>query len=716
MLPWLIALIAMASFIGLWFKFEAETQQHIQIEQMAAMLQSSIQPLLKTKDTELLKAQLNNLRYTSAVPLNAIAIYNQQHQVLVTTDAIGVVKNFTYSQPVHSFSIQSYANQLLALQPLNTQDVTNGSKSSNAYLEPHYLLLVFEPVIGLGDWLPPIGIVGLIGLVVLMMLQKHLMQLAQRQHTDVSLIVHKLNQLCHGQLNVKLNEELVPELVILKPALNRLSQYQSEIIIAAEQTNQQLQQQLEQVQQQCEQIQQQYSALQLQCSSSEQLIQNRLFSLQQIRQHAELSDNELTEHLLAQIRLLKLELGTAKEPPQQFKLSTFLADQRSVLQQLCSSKAIELQLFETADNLSYEISFSSAHLAMLLVTMAQIASRAKSVSDLTLRVQLKVSQSDIALHLSITGNGDGISSRIRQLLAGDDTRSLQWHESDVGILIVLMRQLQASLTIQSLEGLGCTIALVLPVTDAVALVPTKVPHLLLCDQQHASLVERAEGLTPLAEQLAQCTNLAELERAAKQFSYDTAVIMLPEPAELSQWREQLQWLSRQPGRVLCYASAAQLPVWREALQLEVRSNPFCLDDLRLTAPTTPSHPSLLVVDDNATNLAFVQVLLKDQPVQLYTASCGIDALKLCQQYTFDTILLDIQLPDIAGTEVAKQLRQLPAYLHTPILAFTAHALEEEVNAFVSAGMNDVIFKPLEATKLDLILRWCLIGKANNTDQ
>ena len=122
------------------------------------------------------------------------------------------------------------------------------------------------------------------------------------------------------------------------------------------------------------------------------------------------------------------------------------------------------------------------------------------------------------------------------------------------------------------------------------------------------------------------------------------------------------------------------------------------------------------VDDNNTNLAFIQVLLKEQPIQLYTASCGSDAIKLCQQQHFDVILLDIQLPDIAGTEVARQLRQLERYQDTPILAFTAHALEEEVNAFIRAGMNDVIFKPLEPSKLELIMRWCSLGKADNVGQ
>ncbi|HEX5792127.1 MAG TPA: response regulator, partial [Rheinheimera sp.] len=284
-----------------------------------------------------------------------------------------------------------------------------------------------------------------------------------------------------------------------------------------------------------------------------------------------------------------------------------------------------------------------------------------------------------------------------------------------GILMVLKRQLQASITVQSLDGLGCTIALVLPVATVTPLNQNRLAHLLLFDNQPGSLSERAQSLAPLTEYLAKCSDLAELQQKSKQFAYEIALIMLPEPAELSQWCNELQELCRR-SRVLCYAAKAQLAVWREALQLPVQEIPFCLEDVLSARPAQIQYPRLLVVDDNATNLAFIRVLMKEQPVQLYTANCGQEALKLCQQQLFDVILLDIQLPDIAGTEVAQQLRQLAEYQHTPILAFTAHALEDEVNAFIRAGMNDVIFKPLEATKVELILRWCSVGKTDDISQ
>ena len=164
---------------------------------------------------------------------------------------------------------------------------------------------------------------------------------------------------------------------------------------------------------------------------------------------------------------------------------------------------------------------------------------------------------------------------------------------------------------------------------------------------------------------------------------------------------------------MCYASANSRLRWQQLLHLPVSAVPFCLQQLTQSVPQGALLPKLLVVDDNTTNLAFVRVLLQQQALQLQTASTGAEALQLCAQQRFDLILLDIQLPDIAGTEVARQLRQLAEYQHTPILAFTAHALDEEIEQFLQAGMNDVIIKPLGADNLQQIMRWC--QSARKTD-
>ena len=70
---------------------------------------------------------------------------------------------------------------------------------------------------------------------------------------------------------------------------------------------------------------------------------------------------------------------------------------------------------------------------------------------------------------------------------------------------------------------------------------------------------------------------------------------------------------------------------------------------------------------------------------------------------YQLILMDIQLPDLPGTEVTKQIRQLRHHQQTIILAFTAHAMPDEIASFRLAGMDDVLIKPLDTKKIAHIL-------------
>ena len=72
----------------------------------------------------------------------------------------------------------------------------------------------------------------------------------------------------------------------------------------------------------------------------------------------------------------------------------------------------------------------------------------------------------------------------------------------------------------------------------------------------------------------------------------------------------------------------------------------------------------------------------------------------------ELILMDIQLPDMSGVLATHMIRQLPQHQDTVIMAFTAHALPDEISQFHQAGMNDVVIKPLDAHKVADLIRRC----------
>jgi two-component system sensor histidine kinase BarA len=117
---------------------------------------------------------------------------------------------------------------------------------------------------------------------------------------------------------------------------------------------------------------------------------------------------------------------------------------------------------------------------------------------------------------------------------------------------------------------------------------------------------------------------------------------------------------------------------------------------------TVKLPSLqvLAVDDNPTNLRLLALMLEELGVEPYLATGGQDALTLAQTHTFDLILLDIQMPEIDGREVARQLREgQNPNRRTQLVALTAHVLPEEHRALLELGFNRCMIKPITDDQL-----------------
>lgn len=115
-------------------------------------------------------------------------------------------------------------------------------------------------------------------------------------------------------------------------------------------------------------------------------------------------------------------------------------------------------------------------------------------------------------------------------------------------------------------------------------------------------------------------------------------------------------------------------------------------------------PTILIVDDDEDN----RVLISQQLIELFdcsllTAADGNTALSMASCYHLDLILLDIMLPDLAGTEVVQRLRQNPAQVKTPIIAVTALARQEDREQILQAGCDDCLTKPYDLDELDTIV-------------
>jgi len=120
---------------------------------------------------------------------------------------------------------------------------------------------------------------------------------------------------------------------------------------------------------------------------------------------------------------------------------------------------------------------------------------------------------------------------------------------------------------------------------------------------------------------------------------------------------------------------------------------------------------ILVADDNAINRKLITTLLGQRGVIVKEAADGNTALTLAENNNFDLILMDIRMPGLNGIEVTKALRADMPNNKIPIIALTAHALPDEQQTFINAGMDACITKPiLEYQLFELLDKWVIEKK------
>ncbi len=121
--------------------------------------------------------------------------------------------------------------------------------------------------------------------------------------------------------------------------------------------------------------------------------------------------------------------------------------------------------------------------------------------------------------------------------------------------------------------------------------------------------------------------------------------------------------------------------------------------------------SILVADDNEINRLLLNAQLSKTGATITEAKDGIEALALIQQTPFNLILMDLHMPGLNGAEIMQHLKNNPATInqHTPVIAITAYASEQQLSALPDAGFTDYLIKPILENKLHSILkRYCSV--------
>ncbi|MCS7009989.1 MAG: response regulator [Anaerolineales bacterium] len=110
---------------------------------------------------------------------------------------------------------------------------------------------------------------------------------------------------------------------------------------------------------------------------------------------------------------------------------------------------------------------------------------------------------------------------------------------------------------------------------------------------------------------------------------------------------------------------------------------------------------ILYIEDNADNMLLVKRALEARGYRLLEATTGQQGLEIAERENVDLILLDINLPDIDGYEIARRLRhhKKTSLAYIPIIAITANALKGDAEKALEAGCDVYMAKPINIREL-----------------
>jgi len=114
---------------------------------------------------------------------------------------------------------------------------------------------------------------------------------------------------------------------------------------------------------------------------------------------------------------------------------------------------------------------------------------------------------------------------------------------------------------------------------------------------------------------------------------------------------------------------------------------------------TPRPKTILIVEDNELNMKLWNDILEAQGYTLFKTALGLEAVRIASDNQPDLVLLDIQLPDISGFEVARRLKADVSTQSIPILAVTAFAMRGDRERVLESGCDGYIAKPVNIVEL-----------------
>ncbi|MBT8441744.1 MAG: response regulator, partial [Gammaproteobacteria bacterium] len=133
-------------------------------------------------------------------------------------------------------------------------------------------------------------------------------------------------------------------------------------------------------------------------------------------------------------------------------------------------------------------------------------------------------------------------------------------------------------------------------------------------------------------------------------------------------------------------------------------------EIAVEASRIPPGTHILLVEDNPVNREVATSMLNVMQCKVHEVANGREAVEIVRRQKFDLVLMDCEMPVMDGYAATRAIREweqdVPDHEHLPIVALTAHAMPEDRNRCLKAGMCDFLSKPFSMDELrSTIARW-----------
>ena len=422
----------------------------------------------------------------------------------------------------------------------------------------------------------------------------------------------------------------------------------------------------------------------------------------------------------------KIESGKLEIVPTRYHVSSLLMDVISIIDMRADKKQIAF-VVDIDPNIPCELVGDEVRIKQVLINLLNNAVKFTQVGSITLSVSGEITDNTCRLTFSVADTGVGVKREDYEKLfvlfqQVDTKRNRNVEGTGLGLPISkeLVEMMGGTISLESVYGSGSTFTVVIdqPMANRKPVAALRNPgrtSALIYESRAVYLNSLTQALSSLGCDFKACSNRSEMHTLLDEGNYSHVFV-----SSLSVGYIQDVVAEKQPKAVIAVLNDDGSPYYSNNV-VSVTMPIHCLqlagilnDDYNdydgppgtmQTAGIIAPNARVLLVDDNAVNLKVAAGLLKTYRVQTDTASGGAQAVEMVREKEYDLVFMDHMMPEVDGIDATVAIRALGGKNERlPIIALTANALGGMREMFKAEGLDDFLPKPIEVTKLDIILR------------